>query len=92
MSDIQCICCGKDLDSEDTEGVVFTGSGNWMSTVFDCIHHKGLEHLEITVCDDCLKERKDRIWHVRKHGEPTFTHQPFKQYLAHNAERQEEKP
>lgn len=70
---IPCIVCGVELDhaaggftypeteiivSQPNNGVAFSTSGNYGSTLFDSID--GKERLEIVVCDECIRNNRDR--------------------------------
>lgn len=61
-----CIVCGRDFcnvvsvescANQPYEGAVFTSHGNYGCTVFDEIDGA---KLEVNVCDDCLKEARNR--------------------------------
>ena len=51
---------GKNQDVWDMpQGVVFSGGGNFGSTLYDRMMD-GV-YVKLLVCDDCLKEHKDKI-------------------------------
>jgi hypothetical protein len=59
---LKCIVCDKQLEpvgggavNQPYGGTVFTSNGHYGSTVFDPMD--GVTFLEITVCDDCLKDK-----------------------------------
>lgn len=65
---LPCIVCGVELDNvtadsdnQPSDGTAFWTSGHYGSTFFDPMDG---QRIEITICDACLEERKDRIgWH-----------------------------
>lgn len=65
-----CVICGKKLepafpispDTQPSNGLTFIARGNYGSTVYDPVGSH--EFLELTICDDCLRERKNRIFLV----------------------------
>lgn len=65
---LPCIVCGVELDNvtadsdnQPSDGTAFWTSGHYGSTFFDPMDG---QQIEITVCDDCLRDRRDRIgWH-----------------------------
>ena len=69
----KCFVCGKPiLFHEDeakglsqhlsTQSVYFRTRGNWPSAVLDMEH----DEIQMIVCDDCVKERKDRMFIIRE--------------------------
>ena len=85
-----CFVCNKVLrfhEDEDkglsqhlgSSAVYFRTSGNWPSTVLDLER----ETIEMLVCDDCVKERKDKMFIIRekpKHVRKTYTRISFKEH------------
>lgn len=72
MESFPCIICGKTLDrvfdeyeSQPSDGVMCTTTGNYGSTVFDTI--TGDELLHFNICDPCLIEagKKGHVFHRR---------------------------
>lgn len=63
---LRCFVCEKSLDSvhEDTVqpyfGLVFSSGGNYGSGIFDPLH--GKNRLVITICDECVTERLERVF------------------------------
>ena len=62
---LPCLVCGKQLpsvvegsDNQPYGGIEFTTYGHYGSTFWDNFYG---EQLVLTVCDDCLRERKDRL-------------------------------
>lgn len=89
---LHCIACGKELDLEHgPEGVYLRGCGNWASSVFDSLQHYSSESklIEVIVCDDCLKEHSDRVWHVTR-GSPQEKYEPFSEVIEQEKKRLEE--
>jgi hypothetical protein len=74
-SPLPCIVCGSTLEPvfsaadasgvaspyQPADAVAFSAYGQYGSTVFD---PQDESQLQINVCDKCLQERKDRVWHV----------------------------
>ena len=69
----ECFVCSKPLFFEedddrgvstclDSQAVYFRTSGNWPSAVLDLED----ETIEMLVCDDCVRERKDRMFIVKE--------------------------
>lgn len=52
--------CGDLIPNHPNNGITFTSYGNYGSATFDSID--GSESLEITVCDDCIRKYKSKIW------------------------------
>jgi hypothetical protein len=85
-----CFVCNKPLYFEeeydkgdstmlDSPAVYFRTGGNWPSTVLDMEKNK----IEILVCDDCVKERKDRMFIIEEkppNVRKTYHRKSFKQY------------
>lgn len=84
---LPCISCGAILESalpgtpdvdivnQPYKGTVFTSTGQYGSTVFDPI--TGADFIEITVCDSCLVNHKDRVLRGRTAREITVTYEPW---------------
>jgi hypothetical protein len=77
---LPCLICGKELEPAFKDGrqpygaVMCSTPGNYGSTVFDSINGT---QLEFNICDECLKERADRILLIRyKQPDPeaSFSH------------------
>jgi len=76
MNELPCIVCAKVPESVENgiydnfintpyAGTVFTSEGHYGSTVFDPMNFLGRScRLEITVCDECLKVLKNRVYKV----------------------------
>ena len=86
----RCFVCDKPIlfhEDEDkgischlsTQAVYFRTSGNWPSAVLDLEK----EVIEMLVCDDCVKEREDRMFIVvekPKKLEKPYSRKSFEQY------------
>ena len=71
--DRECFVCGKimvedypekehnPLSSNWHDATDWTSIGNWCSTVLDCAMGGRCKRAHIVICDECFKERKDRI-------------------------------
>lgn len=76
MKPLTCIKCDKQSEpshpnlesNEPYAATIFVAYGNYGSTVFDPIMPNNPLHLEINVCDDCLREAiaKDQVLAVSK--------------------------
>ena len=89
---LPCIICGEELESamkskpeinQPYEGTVFFTYGHYGSTVFDPQSPTNRIRLEITVCDSCLIERKNRttiVVHERKIQESYHPWDPSRDY------------
>jgi hypothetical protein len=77
MRNKACFACGRLTMSVFTPpaddglplgGVLFTAEGNFGSAVWDMPGYRNdgyREHLQITICDECLRDRKDRVLHCK---------------------------
>jgi len=69
---LPCIACGRELEAafsasdraerQPADAVMFYAYGQYGSTVFD---PQDESQLQVNVCDPCLLERRDRVWHAR---------------------------
>lgn len=67
---LPCFVCGKQLESvfaehaptQPGDAVIFSTYGQYGSTVFD---PQDNSQILVNICDPCLLERKDRVWHLR---------------------------
>ena len=64
---LDCIICDKrlyniykDIDNQPDNGTTFTSRGNYGSTVWDTV--MGEMFLMINICDDCLKEKAEKVF------------------------------
>gem|GEM_PF-3983294 len=61
----------------DTQSVYFRTSGNWPSSILDMEK----ETIEILICDDCIKERKDRMFVIKEQPSPPSKHRHIRKSL-----------
>lgn len=72
---LPCLVCGKPLKSvlpnpdmnQPSDATSFTARGQYGSTAFDPMDGT---LLQINVCDLCLLERRDRVSHIDRDGNP----------------------
>lgn len=76
MEPLPCLVCGKTIapvfpdttltdpgePAQPVDAVMFFSYGQYGSTVFD---PQDESKLYINLCDPCLLERRDRVWHCR---------------------------
>ena len=93
----RCFVCNKPIlfhEDEDkglsqnlsTQAVYFRTGGNWPSSVIDLEH----ETIEMLVCDECVKERKNRMFIIKekpKHVRKTYTRISFEDYRGEQIKR-----
>lgn len=81
---LPCFKCFKKLESampgfmynQPSDAVRFIATGHYGSTVFDPMH--GGIHLEINICDECMKEHKGLVIRVATtRQEPTYDVEPW---------------
>jgi len=81
---LRCISCDKKLkeimspsDNHPNDACAFKSYGNYGSTIFDPMSDS--EFLEINVCDECLKRKRDQVYHVRlkKRAETVWDYKIF---------------
>ena len=60
---LKCFKCDKEIfdDPDFLDGTWFDANGNYGSGVFDPFANKGNVTLQIGICDDCMKEHKDKV-------------------------------
>lgn len=96
---LPCFRCGKVLEQalpgatmhrHPSGGVVFRGYGNYGSTVYDPVRgYSGSrsEHLEINICDDCLKAAFTAVMHTEVRTEK---HEHSRMWVPDDREAEEE--
>lgn len=63
---LPCFTCGKPLEpavqGQPAGATTFSSYGQYGSTAFD---PQDNSQIQINICDTCLLDNKDRVWHVR---------------------------
>jgi hypothetical protein len=94
MKILNCIVCNKELESAVGEdgnnqpygATTFQSYGQFGSTIFDPMDGT---YIEINVCDACLNEKKDSVYHVREHKQIECEYYPFDGFYAENDEHEQ---
>jgi len=67
---LSCIACGKELKNVDEtaanqpyKGTAFQSHGHYGSTIYDPMDGR---YIEINVCDECLKDKRERVLEGRE--------------------------
>jgi len=65
-----CFSCGKNIEYDPhggmiSDALIFEATGNYGSTIFDPMGiGPSEEYLEIHICDQCVKDRCQRVKHI----------------------------
>ena len=87
----ECFVCGKTIEWENinpdfpmedpmlsTQGIYFSASGNWPSSVWDPLFDDA--SLEGIICDECLKDRLHRVEVLKYGSRPVLSRVSVKEY------------
>jgi len=74
---LPCFVCRKNLtlafsgkpNGQPADAVMFHAYGQYGSTAFD---PQDDSQLQVNVCDECLNERRDLVWHARYIRQPAL--------------------